>query len=59
MIVKTEKKDKKGNRIYKNVLTCENQILPIHSGVGGHGRLPEIARQYLKPAPSAFERKMF
>jgi hypothetical protein len=58
MIVRTDKKDKKGNRIYKNVLHNEDVILPRYSGVGGHGRLHEIARQYLHPAPSAFERKM-
>lgn len=57
MLLKTRQKDKKGERIYINVLTGEKKQLPLMSGVGKHGRLPDIARHYLTPAPTPFQRK--
>lgn len=57
MILRTEQKNKNGERIYINKFTGKYGILPRVSGVGKHGRLPDIARHYLTPAKTPLQRK--
>ena len=56
MLVRTEKTDKKGRRIYVNKFTGEKSVLPYVRNAHKKNMLPSEAMHYLTPAPSQFER---